>query len=41
VTWSDVAVAGAFVFGIAFGSVLTGRIMRYAMDYFRKQQDKE
>jgi hypothetical protein len=40
VTWSDVAVAGAFVLGIVAGSVGAIRIFRYTLEYL-SNRDKE
>jgi hypothetical protein len=39
-TWSDVAVAGAFVLGTIGGAVAAIRIMRYVLDYVRREQDR-
>lgn len=42
-TWSDVAVAGAFVLGLGVGTVVSIRVMRNVMEYVGKQgkQGKE
>lgn len=34
-TWSDVAVAGAFVLGIVAGGVGVVRVFKYALDYLK------
>jgi len=38
VTWSDVAVAGAFVLGVTAGAVATVRITRHVLEYLRREQ---
>jgi hypothetical protein len=38
VTWSDVAVAGAFVLGAVAGSVAALRVMRYVLEYMRRER---
>jgi hypothetical protein len=38
VTWSDVAVAGAFVLGIIAGGFGAIRILRYVLEYVRREQ---
>ena len=37
-TWSDVAIAGAFVLGIVAGGVAVIRVLRYVLDYVRREQ---
>jgi len=39
VTWSDAALAGAFVLGAVGGTVASVRIMRYVLEYMRTQRD--
>jgi hypothetical protein len=39
-TWADVAVASAFVVGVAAGSVATIRIMRHLLAYLQSQPTK-
>jgi hypothetical protein len=34
-TWSDVAVAGAFVLGIAAGGLAVIRVFKYALEHLR------
>jgi hypothetical protein len=38
VTWSDVAVAGAFVLGAIGGTFATVRLTRYLLEYLRHEQ---
>jgi len=38
VTWSDAAIAGAFVLGVVAGGIGAIRVTRYVMDYLRKEQ---
>jgi hypothetical protein len=38
VTWSDVAVAGAFVLGAVAGTFATARLTRYLLEYLRREQ---
>jgi len=40
VTWSDVAVAAAFVIGVAAGGIGVIRVFRYALDYLSRREDK-
>ena len=37
-TWSDVAVAGAFVIGVTAGALASIRIMRHLLEYLRAEQ---
>ena len=39
-TWSDVAVAGAFVLGIAGGAIATIRVMRHVLSYLQREEAK-
>jgi hypothetical protein len=39
VTWSDVAIAGAFVLGIVAGAFGAIRVTRYVLEYMRHQND--
>jgi hypothetical protein len=41
VTWDNVSVAGAFLIGTIFGTVVTLRILRIAMSLLKKQRDEE
>jgi hypothetical protein len=38
VTWADVAVAGAFVLGTVAGALGAIRVMRYVLEYRRRDQ---
>jgi hypothetical protein len=38
VTWSDVAVAGAFVLGIVAGGIGSIRVFKYAVEYLRSER---
>jgi hypothetical protein len=38
-TWSDVAVAGAFVLGVVAGGVGSIRITRYVLEYMKRDRD--
>jgi hypothetical protein len=40
VTWSDAALAGAFVAGIVAGGVAVIRVFKYALDYLRSERDR-
>jgi len=40
VEWSNLTVAGAFLVGAILGTVATIRIMRYLLDYLRRQRDQ-
>ena len=37
-TWSDVAVAAAFVIGVALGGIGVIRIYKYALEYMKGEQ---
>jgi hypothetical protein len=39
-TWSDVAVASAFVVGVIAGALGAIRLLRYAIDYLRRENQK-
>jgi hypothetical protein len=39
-TWSDVAVASAFVIGVTAGAVATIRITRHVLEYVRRDRDQ-
>ncbi len=39
-TWSDVAVAAAFVIGVGVGGAGVIRVFRYALDYLSRREDK-
>jgi hypothetical protein len=41
VTWSDVAVAAAFVIGVALGGIGVIRIYKYALEYLRGEQRRD
>jgi hypothetical protein len=38
-TWSDVAVPGAFVFGVVVGGLGALRVTHYVLDYMRRRDD--
>lgn len=38
-TWSDVAVAAAFVLGAVAGVVATIRVTRFVLEYLRKERE--
>jgi hypothetical protein len=40
-TWSDAAIAGAFVLGIIAGGVGVIRVTRYVMEYLRQERDEQ
>jgi len=40
-TWSDVAIAAAFVLGATAGVIATIRLMRYLLTYLRKEGHDE
>jgi hypothetical protein len=40
VTWADVAVAGAFVLGLAGGAIATIRVMRHVLSYLQREETK-
>jgi hypothetical protein len=39
-TWSDVAIAAAFVLGLTGGAIATIRITRYVLEYLRREQER-
>ena len=39
-TWSDVAVAAAFVIGVALGGIGVIRIYKYALEYMKGEQSR-
>jgi len=39
-TWSDAAIAGAFVLGAAAGTIATIRVTRYLLGYLRADQGR-
>jgi hypothetical protein len=41
VTWSDVAVAGAFVAGAILGAIMAIRVMRYILEYMHNKDKEE
>jgi hypothetical protein len=41
VTWDNISVAGAFLVGTIFGTVVTMRILRIAIGLLKKRRDEE
>lgn len=39
-TWSDVAVAGAFVLGVVAGGIGVTRITRHVLEYLRGERER-
>ena len=39
-TWSDVAVAAAFVVGVVAGGIGAIRVFKYALEYLRSDRDR-
>ena len=37
-TWSDVAIAGAFVLGVVVGGIGVIRMTKYLLEYLRREQ---
>lgn len=38
-TWSDAALAGAFVLGVAAGGIAVIRVFKYALEYLRGERE--
>jgi hypothetical protein len=41
VTWSDVAVAGAFVLGAVAGTAATVRVTKHVLEYLRREDRRK